>query len=40
MTRKFLVGKHRGSMALGRRRRRQEDIIKIVRKEIVWKRVG
>jgi hypothetical protein len=37
---KCLVGKHGGSRALGRRRRRQEDTIKIVLKEVVWKGVG
>jgi hypothetical protein len=40
MSCKFLVGKHGGSRALGRRRRRQEDTIKIVLKEIVWIGVG
>jgi hypothetical protein len=35
----FLVGKHGESSALGRRRRREEDNIKIVLKEIVWKGV-
>jgi hypothetical protein len=39
MASKFLVGKHGGSRALGRRRRREEDDIKIVLKEIVWKGV-
>jgi hypothetical protein len=37
---KFLVGKHGGSRALGRRRRREEDMIKIVLKEVMWKGVG
>ena len=33
---KFLVGKHTGSRAFGRQRRRQEDTTKIFLKEIVW----